>query len=277
MVCPSESGPSTRRQCELLGVNRSSVYYEPVGVAADDLELMRYIDELHLKRPFYGSRRVSAALRAEGRTVNRKRVQRLMQHMGLEGLAPKPKTSAPGPEKVHFPYLLRDLTIERVNEVWAADITYIPMSRGFGYLVAIMDWVSRRVLAWRLSNTMDPQFCLAALEEALSRFQAPRIFNTDQGAQFTASAWTTALLDRGIAVSMDGKGRWMDNVFIERLWKSVKYEDIYLKAYASMAEVKNGLATYFKFYNEKRWHNSFDRKTPAMVYFDTLAQKQAAA
>ena len=210
MVCPSASGPSTRRQCELLGVNRSSIYYEPVGVDRDDLELMRVIDELHLKRPFYGSRRISAVLRAEGRGVNRKRVQRLMQHMGLEGLAPKPKTSTPGAEKPRFPYLLRDLNIDRVNLVWAADITYIPMARGFAYLVAIMDWASRCVLAWRLSNTMDPQFCLDALHEALSRFQAPRIFNTDQGAQFTASAWTTALLDRGVKVSMDGKGRWMD-------------------------------------------------------------------
>ena len=274
MVCPSESGPSTRRQCELLGVNRSSVYYEPVGVAADDLELMRYIDELHLKRPFYGSRRVSAALRAEGRTVNRKRVQRLMQHMGLEGLAPKPKTSAPGPEKVHFPYLLRDLTIERVNEVWAADITYIPMSRGFGYLVAIMDWVSRRVLAWRLSNTMDPQFCLAALEEALSRFQAPRIFNTDQGAQFTASAWTTALLDRGVKVSMDGKGRWMDNVFVERLWRSLKYEEIYLHAYDDLSDAHRGIRDWFAFYNGERPHAALGYQTPASFY-DLMAKKAA--
>lgn len=274
MVCPSASGPSTRRQCELLGVSRSSVYYEPVGEALDDLELMRAIDELHLQRPFYGSRRISAALRSQGRKVNRKRVQRLMQHMGLEGLAPKPRTSTPGPEKPRFPYLLRDRTIDRVNQVWAADITYIPMARGFAYLVAIMDWASRCVLAWRLSNTLDPQFCLDALEEALSRFQAPGIFNTDQGAQFTASAWTTALLERGIKVSMDGKGRWMDNVFIERLWRSLKYEEVYVHAYDDLSNARRGIRDWFAFYNGERPHQTLGYQTPKSFY--NLMAKSAA-
>ena len=217
MVCPSADGPSMRRQCELLGVSRSSVYYEPVGVAPEDMELMRVIDELHLKHPFCGSRRVSLDLRTKGHKVNRKHVQRLMRHMGLEGLAPKPPTSSTGHQNARLSYLLRDLTIDRVNQVWVADIACIPMARGFAYLVAIMDWASRRLHAWRLPNSMDPQFCLDALHEALERFGTPGIFNTDQGAQFTASAWTTAFLDRGIVVSMDGKGRWMDNVFIDRL------------------------------------------------------------
>ena len=274
MVCPSASGPSMRRQCELLGVSRSSVYYEPVGVASEDLELMRAIDELHLKRPFYGSRRVSAVLRAGGREVNRKHIQRLMRHMGLEGLAPKPPTSTPGPQKPQFPYLLRDLTIDRVNQVWAADITYVPMARGFAYLVAIMDWASRYVLAWRLSNTLDPAFCLDALHEALARFQAPGIFNTDQGAQFTAGAWTTALLDRGIAVSMDGKGRWMDNVFVERLWRSLKYEEIYLHAYDDLAVARGGIRDWFAFYNNDRPHQALGYQTPR-AFYDLMAKKAA--
>lgn len=271
MVGPSALGPSMRRQCELLGVSRSSIYYEPVGAALDDLELMRVIDEIHLKRPFYGSRRISAVLRAEGRGVNRKRVQRLMQDMGLEGLAPKPKTSTPGPEKPRFPYLLRNLTIDRVNLVWAADITYIPMARGFGYLIAIMDWASRCVLAWRLSNTMDPQFCLDALHEALGHFQAPSIFNTDQGAQFTASAWTTALLDRGIKVSMDSKGRWMDNVFVERLWRSLKYEEVYLHAYDDLSDARRGIRDWFAFYNGERPHATLGYQTPKSFY-DLMAK-----
>ena len=263
-----------RRQCELLGVSRSSVYYEPVGVAPEDLVLMRLIDELHLKHPFYGSRRVSAVLRAEGHEANRKHIQRLMRHMGLEGLAPKPPTSTPGAQKARFPYLLRNLTIDHVNQVWAADITYIPMSRGFAYLIAIMDWASRRVLAWRLSNTLDLQFCLVALLEALERFQAPDIFNTDQGAQFTASSWTAALLDRGIAVSMDGKGRWMDNVFVERLWRSLKYEEIYLNAYDDLTAARSGIRDWFCFYNDERPYEALGYQTPRSFY-DLMAKKAA--
>ena len=200
-----------------------------------------------------------------------------MRQMGIEALYVKPRLSLAHSGHVKYPYLLRGLEITRANHVWAADITYIPMARGFCYLVAIMDWASRRVLSWRLSNTLDSAFCNDALEEAIAKYDCPDIFITDQGSQFTAEAFTNTLRSNSISISMDGKGRWMDNVFIERLWKSVKYEDIYLKAYASMAEVKNGLASYFKFYNEKRWHNNFDRKTPAMVYLGTQSQKQAAA
>jgi putative transposase len=197
--------------------------------------------------------------------------------MGIEALYVKPKLSRMNPQDVKYPYLLRDLQIVEANQVWCADITYIPMARGFGYLVAIMDWYSRMVLAWRLSNTMDSSSCVEALEEAIANYGCPKIFNTDQGSQFTAEAFTGTLQANNIAISMDGKGRWMDNVFIERLWKSVKYEDIYLKAYSSMEEARRGLCEYFKFYNEKRWHQNFDRKTPGMVYFESLAQKQAVA
>ena len=274
MVCPSADGPSMRRQCELLGVSRSSMYYEATRVPAEDLALMRRVDELHLKYPFYGSRRISAVLKKQGLEANRKHVQRLMRHMGLEGLAPKPPTSTPGAQKPRFPYLLRDLTIDRVNQVWAADITYVPMARGFGYLIAIMDWASRRVLSWRLSNTMDPQFCLDALSEALGRFPAPGIFNTDQGAQFTACAWTTALLDRGVAVSMDGKGRWMDNVFVERLWRSLKYEEIYLHAYDDLSVARSGIRDWFAFYNDERPHQALGYQTPRNFY-DLMAKKAA--
>lgn len=274
MVGPSASGPSIRRQCELLGVNRSSVYYRPVGVDTEELELMKAIDELHLERPFYGSRRISAVLRGQGRLVNRKRVQRLMLQMGLEALGPKPRTSLGGPEQERFPYLLRDLTIDRVNQVWAADITYIPMARGFGYLVAIMDWESRRVLAWRLSNTMDTRFCLDALSEALERFPAPTIFNTDQGAQFTASAFTQALLSHDIKVSRDGKGRWVDNVFVERLWRSLKQEEVYLNAYDDLRDAQRGIGAWITFYNQDRPHQSLGYQTPVSYY--ELMTKNAA-
>ncbi len=241
------------------------------------MELMRQIDEIHLELPFYGSRKIRNELWARGYNIGRDRLRRLMRRMGVEALYVKPRLSLAHPGHVKYPYLLRGLEITRANHVWTADITYIPMARGFCYLVAIMDWASRKVLSWRLSNTLDSSFCTEALEEAIIKYSCPDIFNTDQGSQFTAEAFTNILLSNGIAISMDGKGRWMDNVFIERLWKSVKYEDIYLKAYATMVELKNGLSRYFKFYNEKRWHNSFDRKTPAMVYFETLSQNQAAA
>jgi len=265
------------RQCEILELSRSGIYYTPVPISARDMELMRQIDEIHLMYPFYGSRNIRNELCGKGYAIGRDRVRRLMRRMGIEALYVKPRLSLSHPGHVKYPYLLRGLEITKANHVWSTDITYIPMARGFCYLVAIMDWASRMVLAWRLSNTLDSAFCVDALEEAITKYGCPDIFNTDQGSQFTAEAFTNILRSNSIGISMDGKGRWRDNVFIERLWKSVKYEDIYLKAYASMSEVKKGLTNYFKFYNEKRWHNNFDKKTPAMVYFNTLSQKQAAA
>lgn len=276
MIDKEDALPVTR-QCEILELSRAGIYYTPVPFSAKDIELMRQIDEIHRMCPFYGSRKIRNELWDRGHDVGRDKVRRLMRRMGVEALYVKPRLSLAYPGHVKYPYLLRGLEIIKANQVWAADITYIPMARGFCYLVAIMDWASRMVLSWKLSNTLDSSFCSDALEEAIAKYGCPGIFNTDQGSQFTAEAFTNTLRSNGIAISMDGKGRWMDNVFIERLWKSVKYEDIYLKAYASMTEVKNGLAGYFQFYNEKRWHNNFDRKTPAMVYFGLQAQKQAAA
>ena len=268
---------SVTRQCEILELSRSGIYYMPVPVSSEDMALMRQIDEIHLMYPFYGSRKIRNELWVKGYDIGRDRVRRLMRRMGVEALYVKPRLSLANLGHVKYPYLLRGLEITRPKHVWATDITYIPMAKGFCYLVAIMDWASRKVLAWRLSNTLDSAFCTDALEEAIAKYGCPGIFNTDQGSQFTSESFTNTLHSNGIAISMDGKGRWMDNVFIERLWKSVKYEDIYLKAYASMAEVKNGLTSYFQFYNEKRWHNSFDKKTPNMVYYDTESQKQVAA
>jgi putative transposase len=261
-----QTGPSVRRQCELLRVSRSGLYYEPVPVSPEELALMRRIDELHLKYPFYGSRKLSFELRQEGREANRKRVQRLMRLMGLEALVPKPKTSEPHPEHAIYPYLLRGLMIGRVNHVWATDITYIPMKAGFVYLVAIMDWYSRRVLSWRLSNTLDSSFCVDALEEALKNFGPPEIFNTDQGAQFTAEAFTTVLRNRSIAISMDGKGRCVDNVFVERLWRSLKYEEVYLHAYDNALDARAGIKRYLTFYNEQRPHQALGYQTPDAFY-----------
>jgi len=266
MVDPKQRQVSVRRQCELLGVSRSGLYYEPEPTDPEQLALMRRIDELHLKYPFYGSRKISDALRKEGLPANRKRVQRLMRLMGLEAIAPKPKTSEPRREHVTYPYLLRGLAICRANQVWATDITYIPMKDGFVYLVAIMDWYSRRVLSWRLSNTLDSNFCVDALEEALSRFGSPEIFNTDQGAQFTAEAFTQPLRDRGIAISMDGKGRCLDNVFVERLWRSLKYEEVYLHAYGNVQEARAGIGRYFAFYNSERPHQALGYQTPGAFY-----------
>jgi putative transposase len=264
------------RRCELLEVARSSAYYHPEPVSEADLALMRLIDEIHLKRPFYGSRRMRDELEDRGHKVNRKRIQRLMRQMDLRALYPRRRTSQP--EKGHkiYPYLLRDLSIERANQVWATDICYIPMAKGFMYLVAIMDWHSRRVLSWRVSNTLDTDFCIEALEEALQRFGAPDIFNTDQGSQFTSEAFTGVLKGQGINISMDGKGRWVDNVFVERLWRSVKYEDVYLRAYETPTELRAGLARYFDFYNTRRRHSALDRRTPDAVYFDQAAPKLAA-
>jgi putative transposase len=258
---------SVRRQCELLAVARSGVYRPKFETAADDLVLMRRLDELHLKLPFFGSRRMQFELNKEGRALNRKHVQRLMRVMGIVALVPRPGTSKPAPGHKIYPYLLRNVAITEPNHVWAIDITYIPMAQGFLYLVAVMDWASRAVLAWRLSNTMDTRFCIAALDEALARYGKPRIFNSDQGSQFTSEAFTDVLEKNGIAISMDGKGAWRDNVFVERLWRSVKYEEVYLKAYDTVAEARASLSRYLDFFNRQRPHSSLDRKTPDEAYF----------
>jgi putative transposase len=272
----AEHSLAVTRRCALLDIARSTAYYRPKPVSDDDLELMRLIDEIHLELPFYGSRRLADELEdwAHG-PVNRKRVQRLMRQMGLAALYPKRRTSSPGEGHKVYPYLLRGLTIERPNQVWAADICYVPMAKGFMYLVAIMDWHSRRVLSWRLSNTLDSAFCVEALEEALSRHGTPEIFNTDQGAQFTSEAFTRVLKAHDVAISMDGRGRWLDNVFVERLWRSVKYEDIYLRAYETPAALRTGLTRYFDFYNRRRRHAALDRRTPDAVYFDVVARAAA--
>src|SRR5436309_4921224 len=255
-----------RRQCTLLSVARSSVYRLPRPANDDDLLMMRLIDELFTAWPFLGSRRLAVMLREKGYSINRKRVQRLMRRMGIAALGPKPRTSKPAPGHTIYPYLLRELTIERANQVWSADITYIPIGRGFLYLVAIMDWASRAVLAWRLSNTMDVSFCVSALEEALARFGRPEIFNTDQGSQFTSAAFTGVLASAGIRISMDGRGRWMDNVFIERLWRSLKHEDVYLKGYADGLEAKAGIAEWIRFYNNSRPHQALANRMPMAVW-----------
>lgn len=266
---------SISRRCELLEVARSTVYYRPQPVSDEDLMLMRLIDQIHLELPFYGSRRIVDELADHGHVVNRKRVQRLMRQMGLAALYPRRRTSRPGEGHKVYPYLLRDVSIERPNQVWAADICYVPMAKGFMYLVAIMDWHSRRVLSWRISNTLDSTFCVEALEEALVRYRAPEIFNTDQGAQFSSEAFTEVLKARGISISMDGRGRWLDNVFVERLWRSVKYEDIYLRAYETPRALRDGLARYFEFYNRRRRHAALDRRTPDAVYFSVDAKAAA--
>ncbi len=257
---------SIRRQCRLLGIVRSGVYRPPRPANDNDLALLRRIDELFTAWPFLGSRRVRAMLAAEGQPVNRKRVQRLMRAMGIAALGPKPKTTKQAPGHKIFPYLLRGLAIERPNQVWAADITYVPIGRGFLYLVAVIDWASRAVLAWRLSNTMDVSFCVAAVEEALARFGRPEIFNTDQGSQFTSAAFTGTLAAAGVRISMDGRGRWLDNVFIERLWRSLKYEDIYLKGYADGREARTGIGAWIAFYNTRRPHQALGDRTPMAVW-----------
>jgi putative transposase len=264
---------TVRRQCQLLGLSRSSLYYEAVPETLDNLRLMRLIDEEYTAHPFLGSRRMSRWLSAQGEVVNRKRVQRLMRRMGLEAIYPKPKLSAAGRGHRIYPYLLRQVCIERPDQVWSTDITYVPLARGFMYLAAIIDWYSRYVLAWRLSNTLDGSFCLDMLEEALSRGQ-PEVFNTDQGVQFTAQAWTSRLERAGVAVSMDGRGRCLDNVFVERLWRSVKYEDIYIHRYEAVPQLQQGLGRYFPYYNEERFHQSLDYRTPAAVYRGGRGQRQ---
>ena len=267
---------SLSRQSQILELSRSSLYYEAVPVSDRDLELMRLIDEIHLKYPFMGSRSIRDQLQDKGHEVGRQHVSTLMKKMGIAAMYRKPRTSNPHPAHKVYPYLLRGLEITRANYVWAADITYLPMARGFCYLVAIMDWASRKVLSWRLSNTLDASFCVEALQEAITRYGTPEIFNTDQGSQFTSDDFVGVLQDHGIGISMDGKGRWMDNVFIERLWWSVKYQDVYLKAYESIAEARKGLTKYFDFYNRSRRHQSLDRRTPDDVYWSTLPQQQVA-
>jgi len=241
------------------------------------VKLILLIDGIHLKYPFYGIRRMRNELQDLGHDVGRGHVGTLMKKMGIRALYPKPRLSKPNLEHKIYPYLLRDLEITRANQVWATDISYIPMAKGFCYLVAIMDWASRRVLAWRLSNTLDTSFCTEALEEAIRQYGTPEIFNTDQGSQFTSDAFTDILINNGISISMDGKGRWVDNVFVERLWRSVKYEDIHLKAYGSIAEARRGLTAYFEFYNTRRRHQGLDYKTPDNVYFTTLPTVKVAA
>jgi putative transposase len=268
---------SVRRQCMLLNLARSGVYRPKPVIDADDLAVMRRIDELHLDLPFYGSRRMTFELNKEGRGVNRKRVQRLMRAMGIEALVPRPGTSKPAPGHKIYPYLLRGLAIAEPNHVWAADITYIPMAQGFLYLVAIIDWASRAVLAWRLSNTIDSRFCVEALEEALELHGKPRIFNTDQGAQFTSAAFTDQLEKADVVISMDGPGRFMDNIFIERLWRSIKYEEVHLKAYADGREARAGIGSWMTFYNFRRPHQAMNNQTPMAVWRDGMAKIEAAA
>jgi putative transposase len=267
---------SVTRQAELVGISRAAVYYVPRPIPEADLELQRRIDGLHLEHPFAGSRLLKKLLRAEGIEVGRKHVATLMRRMGIEALYRKKSTSKRHPEHAVYPYLLRSVAIERANQVWALDITYIPMRRGFVYFVAVMDWASRRILAFRLSNTMTADFCLEALEEAIARYGVPEIVNTDQGSQFTGSEFIGKLKAHEIAISMDGKGAWRDNVFIERFWKTLKYEEVYLRAYDTVSEARASIARYVAFYNQRRPHSSLEDRTPDAAYFAALPLKQAA-
>lgn len=260
-----DSDQSLSWQCRVLGLSRSSFYYQPVEVDPEDVALMRLIDEEYTQRPFYGSRKMVVYLKTQGYAVNRKRIQRLMRLMGIQGICPGPNTSLRRQEHTVYPYLLRGLKIERPNQVWSADITYIRLAQGFAYLVAILDWFSRYVLAWRLSNSLETAFCTEALLEALEQ-GIPKIFNTDQGCQFTSSEFTTVLLERQIQISMDSQGRAFDNIFNERLWRSIKYEDVYLRGYQTLTEAQGGLKRYFWFYNHQRFHQALDYRTPAMVH-----------
>jgi putative transposase len=253
-------------QCRLLKIARSTLYYRPAPVSPDDLAVMRRMDELYLASPFYGARRMVAVLRREGVVVNRKRARRLMRVMGLEAIYQKPNTSRGHPDHKVYPYLLRGLIIDRPNQVWCADITYIPMARGFVYLVAVMDWFSRRVLAWRLSITMEADFCVEAVQEAMAKYGRPEIFNTDQGVQFTSAAFLDQLEAAGVRISMDGKGRFLDNIFIERLWRSLKYEEVLIKAYGSVLEARRGIGGWLCFYNDERPHQALGYRTPRAVF-----------
>jgi putative transposase len=264
------------RQAKLLKLSRSGLYYRPRPVPPADLAIMRRIDELHLDYPFAGSRMLRDLLRGEGVAIGRCRVAAMMKRMAIEALYRRPNASKPAPGHKIYPYLLRDVKVERPNRVWAMDITYIPMARGFVYLAAVVDWFSRRVLAWRLSITMEVEFCLEAVADALAKHGRPEIFNTDQGSQFTSAEFTGLLLAKAIAISMDGKGSWRDNVFVERLWRSVKYEEVYLRAYDSVGEARASIGRYLEFYNRKRPHSSLDARTPDHAYFHNLPQAAAA-
>ena len=275
MIDRNHNLPLTR-QAELLQLSRSSLYYAPRPVSAADLAIMRRIDELHLDYPFAGSRMLRDLLRGEGVVVGRERVTSMMRRMRIEAIYRRPNTSKPAAGHKIYPYLLGDLKVVRPNQAWAMDITYIPMARGFVYLAAVLDWFSRRVLAWRISITMEVDFCLAAVEEALAKYGRPEMFNTDQGSQFTSAAFTGLLLDNAIAISMDGRGAWRDNVFVERLWRSVKYEEVDLRAYDSVAEARASIGRYLTFYNRKRPHSSLDARTPDQAYFDHLPLAVAA-
>ena len=267
---------SVTRQCELLDLNRSGVYYTPRPIPAEDLRVMRRIDELHLQHPFYGARRLAKQLEREGFEVGRLHVTSLMRRMGIEALYRRPRTSIPARDAKIYTYLLEGLAIERPNQVWTSDLTYLPMAHGFLYLVAILDVMSRKVLAFRVSNTMTPDFCVEAMTEAITRYGAPEIVNTDQGSQFTSKAWIDVLDAAGVRISMDGKGRWVDNVFIERLWRSVKYEDVYLRAYDNGRALQVGLTRYFDFYNCRRLHQSHEYQTPDEVYYATKTSEPMA-
>ena len=267
MIEPEKQPPSISRQCQLLDLSRSSFYYKPQPIKAEDLKLMRKIDELYLQHPCWGSRSMVRQLERQGIIANRKHIQRLMRLMGIEAVYPKPRTSRPHPEHKIYPYLLRNLTIDRPNQVWATDITYIPMERGYMYLVAIMDWHSRKILSWQISNTLESAFCIQALQEALSRYGRPEIFNTDQGAQFTSNDFTKVLKDNHIAISMDGRGRCQDNIFVERLWWTIKYQYLYLHSFDCGSALRKGLKTWISFYNRDRGHSSLDNRTPDEVYY----------
>jgi putative transposase len=275
MIDPEHDLP-IKQQAEVLGISRSTVYYEPRPISDEDLWLMRRLDELHLNYPFAGSRMLRGLLWQQGLEVGRRHIKTLMRRMGIEAIYRKPNTSKPALGHKIYPYLLRGMAVTRPNQVWAMDLTYIPMARGFIYLAAVVDWFSRRVLAWKLSITMEASFCIEAVEEALSKNEKPEIFNTDQGSQFTSDDFTGLLRKNGIAISMDGKGRWRDNVFVERVWKSIKYEEVYLHAYETVQEARTSIGKYLEFYNSIRPHSSLDGFTPDQVYFNRLPEFMAA-
>jgi putative transposase len=277
MIDPSAKSISISKQCQLLNISRSSFYHRPKPISEYDLKLMRLIDELHLDHPCRGSRSMRNQLRRLGYKVNRKKVQRLMRLMGIRAVYPKPRTTIPHPQHKVYPYFLRNLNIDHFNQVWASDITYIPMRSGFMYLTVIMDWYSRKVLSWRISNSMDTDFCIDALEEALNRYGVPEIFNTDQGSQFTSKKFTDVLESHGVTISMDGRGRAQDNIFIERLWWSLKHQYLYLHAFESGSYLYRGLRTWFKFYNQERSHQALDNLTPDEVYYGSPSEMMREA